>query len=125
MIAKFWWGAQNGDMKIHGMKWEVMSRYKQEKGLRFREIQIFNKALLSNMATRVLKEPNALWIWVLMGIYFPSSDFLLATSMASWCWSSLHICRDVIREDEVWLIGDGSSVEPLRTDGWRHGRDFV
>lgn len=29
MIARFWWGAKNGDRKIHWKCWEIMTTQKQ------------------------------------------------------------------------------------------------
>lgn len=79
MIAKFWWGAKNGKRKMHSRKWEVKTRSKMDGDFRFRELQAINAAMLSNMATRVMNEPNTLWVRVFKGIYFPNNDFLNAT----------------------------------------------
>lgn len=68
-----------------------MTKSKGEGGLGFRELQNFNGALLANTTARILKEKNVLWVRVLKGLYFPSTDFLHATKWirASWGWSSL------------------------------------
>lgn len=52
-------------------------------------------------------------------IYFPSTDFLHANkgSRASWGWSSLLSRMDVIKEDGVWSMGNGRSIQAFR-DRW-------
>lgn len=79
MIARFWWGAKNGDRKIHWKRWDTMNNTTQQKGFGFKELQDFNVAMLAKMVGRVLKEPNALLVRVLKTIYLPSTDFLYAS----------------------------------------------
>lgn len=88
----------------------------------FRELEAFNVALLGKMTMRILKEPNALWVSVLKGIYFPNSDFLQAGkgSRSSWAWSSLLEGRRVVSQGVVWSIGDGRSIIPF-VDAWIPG----
>lgn len=92
-----------------------MTKSKADGGLGFRELN----ALLTNRVAQVLKELNALWVRVLKGLYFPAKDFLHATrgSRASWGWSNLLTGRDTIRDDGVWSIGNGRSVQSF-TDQW-------
>lgn len=119
MIARFWWGSKEGERKIHWKRWQSMTLAKKVGGFGFKELTTFNVALLANMAARVLHEPNALWVQVLKGIYFPRSDFMQALKggRASWGWSSLLAGRDVIKADGVWAIGDGLSVHTF-LDRW-------
>lgn len=96
-----------------------MTYSKREGDFVFRELKQFNTALLANMATRVFYEPEALWVRVLKGIYFPTPDFMQANkgSRASWGWSSLLVGRDVIRDNRVWCVGDGRSIRTF-LDRW-------
>lgn len=98
-----------------------MTKSKSEGGLGFRELQNFNGVLLANMAAQALNEPSALWVRVIKGLYFTSSDFLHAKkgSSASWGWSSLLSGRDTIKEEGVLLIGDGRLVRQF-SDHWVH-----
>lgn len=48
----------------------MLARTKEEGGLGFRELETFNIALLTKMADRENKEPDALWVKVLKGLYY-------------------------------------------------------
>lgn len=79
MIADFWWGRSNIGRTIHWSWWDYLTESKGTGGIGFREIQTFNRTLLTKMVTRVLDEPTSLWVWVLKSIYFPNGEFLSAT----------------------------------------------
>lgn len=86
MIAKFSCGKQNEGKRINWRKWSVLTRSKKEKGLGFKELETFNVALLTKMADRLIKEPDALWARVLKGLYYQRNDFFMARrgGRASW-----------------------------------------
>ena len=44
-------------------------------GLEFRDLALFNNALLAKQCWRLMMEPNALWAMVVKGIYFHNKDF--------------------------------------------------
>lgn len=76
LISRFWWGSREGARRIHWKSWEAMTHATTNGGYGFREMQAFNRAILANMASRVLSEPNALWVQVIKGVYFPNTSFL-------------------------------------------------
>lgn len=122
MITRFWWGPPNGDKKIHWKKWTIMSKAKAEGGCGFRDVQAFNSAMLTSTVARVLSEPDAIWVRMLKGLYFPNCNFLQATKWGrlSWGWSSVLIGRDVLKQTGVWTVGGGRSIRPFQ-DQWIAG----
>ena len=71
MIRKFWWGSKEGRRKPAWVSWDVMIQPKYMGGLGFRDLEIFNLAMLARQAWRILQDPESLSARILKAIYFP------------------------------------------------------
>lgn len=60
------------------VSWSTMTRPKYCGGLGFRDIELFNLALLARQAWRVMMDPNSLSARVLKAKYHVNADFLQA-----------------------------------------------
>jgi hypothetical protein len=60
-------------------------------GMGFRDMPIFNHAMLGKQCWRLLTEPESLCARVLKGRYFPNGDFWTASTprSASYTWRSI------------------------------------
>jgi hypothetical protein len=47
MIRMYWWGADNGKRKTHCVAWDIMLRPKAYGSIGFRDMRLFNQALLA------------------------------------------------------------------------------
>ena len=105
-IANQWWGVADGKRKMHWRSWEWLSSPKDMGGLGFRDLSIFNQAMLGKQCWRLLSEPTSLCARVLKGRYFPTCEFWDAPCprSASYTWQSiLHGLELVKKEsDGVW-----------------------
>lgn len=109
IIRKFWWGSKRGERKTNWVSWEKMTRPKYEGGLGFRDIELFNLALLARQAWRILQTPESLSAKILKARYFPTTDFLDASlgNQPSQIWRAIVEGKEILSQGLIKRIGDG------------------
>jgi hypothetical protein len=119
LANQFWWGQRNGERRIHWTNKAKLIRPKQEGGMGFRDLQLFNKALLARQGWRLLQQPHSLIFRILKAKYFPHTSFLEAqvTSNASYIWRSICEARHVLRDGLRWRVGNGVNIK-IWKDAW-------
>ena len=50
LIRKFWWGQKGDRRKVHWVKWETLCQPKSIGRMRFKDLTLFNDALLAKQA---------------------------------------------------------------------------
>jgi hypothetical protein len=100
VIRKFWWGSTHGKRKTSWVAWDSMVKSKSLGGLGFRDMELFNLALLAKQAWKLLQDPYSLSVLLLKVVYFPDLEFLKADlgSSPSRIWRSIIDGREVLRE---------------------------
>jgi hypothetical protein len=66
-IRDFWWGDDENGRKVHWSAWDNLTKPKSKGGLGFRDMQLFNQALLA-------RHPTSLCARVLKAKYYPHGD---------------------------------------------------
>jgi hypothetical protein len=125
MLQSFWWGCKDGKRKTCWVSWETMCSPKFAGGLGFRDIELFNLAMLARQAWRILQNPATLSARILKAVYFPTVDFLQASlgHSPSQVWRALVEGRDMMAQGLIRRIGTGES-----TNAWDQNwlpRDFM
>ncbi|KAG5537109.1 hypothetical protein RHGRI_024523 [Rhododendron griersonianum] len=119
VISNFWW--ENGDNggKIHWGSWKKLTDQKEMGGMGFKDFASFNIALLAKQYWRLINSPEALWVKVLKGLYFPNCSSLDAKRgpSPSWIWCSLVEGMALLKEGLRWNVGNGDSIDFWR-DRW-------
>ncbi|KAJ1285997.1 hypothetical protein BS78_03G320500 [Paspalum vaginatum] len=119
IIGRYWWSQQDKMNKIHWLSWEKLTRSKKKGGLGFRDLHLFNLALLSRQVWRLLTNPDTLCGQVLKARYFPNSNILQCVPKASisYAWRSILRGAELLKDGIIWRIGNGESVRILE-DPW-------
>jgi hypothetical protein len=75
-IRRFWWGECAGKRKTHWTPWQQYTRAKGDGGFGFRDLKLFNQALLARQAWRLVDRLESLCARVLKAKYFPNGNLL-------------------------------------------------
>ncbi|KAL5756478.1 hypothetical protein ACOSP7_020905 [Xanthoceras sorbifolium] len=104
---------------MHWGSWSKLCKGKEFGGMGFRDLHVFNQALLAKQTWRIISFPNSLASRVLKQCYFPTSTFLRAKhhNSSSFLWKSLLWGRNIIDLGSRWRVGDGNSVL-VYSDKW-------
>ena len=89
-----------------------MLQPKSHGGMGFRDMKLFNQALLAKQAWRLIENPQSLCAQVLKAKYFPNG-FLVDTAFtgnASSTWQAIEYGLELLKKGVIWRIGDGSKV---------------
>ncbi|CAN1777828.1 Putative ribonuclease H protein At1g65750 [Linum perenne] len=123
ILVNFWWTGEGNRKTIHWVAAEELRKTKVEGGIGIKSFEDFNRAFLAKLAWKIFVQPDALWVKVLKGIYFPRTDFLKAGKhhRPSWLWSSLIEGRTVLLHGIRKNIGNGDSTN--LNDAWIPGVD--
>ena len=92
LCANFWWGSSRVRKAIHWVSWDKLCVSKALGGMGFRNLKMFNQAMLAKVGWRIIDNPGSLLSRVLKGKYFPNCDFLDAgvKRSGSFVWRSLR-----------------------------------
>ncbi|XP_027083447.1 uncharacterized mitochondrial protein AtMg00310-like [Coffea arabica] len=119
LMARFWWGEDNGKRKVHWCSWKRMATGKHNGGLGFNDLQGFNKALLGKQIWRPLTCPNLLMSKVIKAKYYQKESPLSceAKGNSSWIWKSMMGAREEVRRGTRKRIGNGKGTR-IWEDAW-------
>jgi hypothetical protein len=119
MMQRFWWGYKDNTSRIHWMSWERMGTSKAKGGLGFRDLEVFNKALLSKQIWRLLQALDSLVAKILKAKYYPSSSILEANlgNRPSYLWRSFMTAQSVLKNGLQWRVGNETEIK-VWSDKW-------
>ena len=118
-ISNQFWGIENGKKKMHWRSWEWLTTPEALGGMGFRDMELFNQAMLGKQCWRLLTVPHSLCARVLKGRYFPHCDFWFAPQprSSSFTWRSLMHGKKLLEKGILWRVGDGRRIQ-LTRDCW-------
>jgi hypothetical protein len=112
----FWWGAANGKCKMQWIPWDTLVKPKSYGGMGFRDMRLFNQALLTHQAMRLITYLNSLCAQVLKAKYFPQGNVLdmAPTSDASPTWRAIEYGVELLKHGVINRIGDNQGTRIWR-----------
>jgi ribonuclease HI len=118
-MCNFWWGSKEGHHKIHWKAKRDLFRPKFNGGIGFRDMHIFNLAMLAKQGWRLHTNPSSLLSQCLKAKYYPHCDILQAQlgNMPSYTWRSIQQGLWVLNKGCCWNIGSGNKVN-IWKDNW-------
>lgn len=118
-MTRFWWDSSPAVKKLCWVAWERLTLPKSAGGLGFRDIEVFNDALLAKLSWRLLQSPDSLLGQTLLGKYCHSISFLDCPipSSASHGWRGILAGREVLKLGLGWVVGDGKNINVWK-DPW-------
>ncbi|KAJ0095077.1 hypothetical protein Patl1_15891 [Pistacia atlantica] len=105
---------------------EGMMARKASGGLGFKNLRVFNLAMLATQGWRLVKEENSLLHRLLKAKYFSGSDFLQARlgRSPSYTWRGIWEAKKWVLEGCRWMIGVGTAVN-IWFDNWILGHNAL
>jgi hypothetical protein len=118
-ICRFWWGGTDGQHKIHWKARKDLFQPKFKGGVSFRDMFLFNKAMLAKQVWRLHSDPNSLVGQCLKAKYYPTTNIFHALQgrQSSYAWQSIHQAIELIHKGSCWKIRDGQTVN-IWEDNW-------
>lgn len=112
IIREFWWGVENGKRKAAWIAWKDRTLKKCCGGMGFKDLRLFNQAMLPRQAWRLIEFPDSLCARLLKAKYFPPGCLVDAafSSNASYTWQSILHGLELLKKGIIWRIGCGSQV---------------
>ncbi|KAL4296267.1 hypothetical protein GQ457_12G014410 [Hibiscus cannabinus] len=90
-IRRYWWSRNKNKKGWHLLPWDMVCHPKSAGGIGFRDLHLFNIALLGKKIWCLICHPNNLLAQVYKAKYYPSGDILDSQSScrASFAWKGL------------------------------------
>ena len=76
VMARFWWGNKGDQRSMHWKSWATLCNPKCLGGMDFRDLVVFNEALLGFQAWRLIQSENSLLSGALKAKYYLKCNFL-------------------------------------------------
>lgn len=115
--ANLWWGKSK-----HWIRWDKLCEVKEHGGLNFRNMGIFNDALLAKQVWRLWKLDSPILSELYKAKYHPQESILDVHlgSSPSMAWHNFWGATSLLKDGLIWKISNGDSVN-IWLDNWLPG----
>ncbi|KAH1083350.1 hypothetical protein J1N35_023111 [Gossypium stocksii] len=118
-ISRVWWSGKNRGQFWSMLSWKNLCYPKGMGGLGFRDLHLFNLALLGRKVWRLINNKYTLCYQVLSSKYFPDGNIFnfKKVNRASFTWKSIVAAASVLKSGFGWQVGCGDRIN-IHTDNW-------
>ncbi|TYH19513.1 hypothetical protein ES288_A05G357900v1, partial [Gossypium darwinii] len=118
-MSRMWWNNNDKACGWAMMAWEKMCYPKGMGGIGFRDLQLFNLALLGRQVWKLMTHMDTLCFKVLSAKYFPNGDVFSYRQVdkASFTWSSIAAAAEAFKDGFGWQVGNGDMIN-IWADNW-------
>lgn len=101
LTRDFWWGDENDRRRMHWMSWDKVTRRKGQGGMGFRDLHLFNQALLARQAWRLIAFPDGLCARLLKAKYYPNGELTDTAFIRnpSPCWQGIMYGLELLKRE--------------------------
>ncbi|XP_042952134.1 uncharacterized protein LOC122289223 [Carya illinoinensis] len=126
MMARFWVGQKSNERKICWINWKKMCESKLSGGLGFKNLQMFNMALLAKQGWRIMTQESSLLHRIFKARYFATSSFKDSKlgGAPSFVWRGIWEAKTNLLKGCRWRVGNGLSIN-IWTDYWLPNHKLV
>ena len=105
------------------MRWEEFCKPKIESGMGFKDLTMFNDALLAKQASQLLHNKDSLFYRAFKTRFFLNCSILEVKegTSGSYIWKSILKGRVVLKKGVYWRVGIGEDI--LLSNSWLSSRD--
>lgn len=112
MIYRYWWAQQENEKKMHWIPWQTLASGKDKEALGYRDLHLFNLAMLARQACRLVQNLESLCARLLKAKYWPSGDIMGANEGPGISYTRRSLIRGLraMEMGMIWRIGDGEQI---------------
>lgn len=112
LIRNFWWGNEKKWRCTHWAPWDKLIRLKQGGGFGFRDFKLFNQALLTRQAWRLISSPETICARLLKARFYHrgQSNDTASIQNSSPVWQGINRGLDLLKHGIISRIGSGAKV---------------
>lgn len=120
MMNSFWWGnGGNRNKGIRWLSWYKLYVHKRSGGMGFKNLYMFNMALLGKQVWRLMCQPELLVARLFKARYYQKNDIFEAKkgNNSSYVWKSIHEAIPMVKQGTRWKIGNKDKIRVFQ-DRW-------
>ncbi|KAK8936556.1 putative ribonuclease H protein [Platanthera zijinensis] len=116
LMSTFFWSGDLQKHSIHYAKWSEICLPLEQGGLGFKNLHLWRRVLMSNVAARVARANGSFLARTLAAKYKGRNKFT-ANRSHSKIWKNICLGSNIMEKHTIWMVGNGMSISTLE-DCW-------